>query len=80
MVGSMVAGSMPGQDQVNASGAPIFARYRRPSRHRNPDRVYSARRPFRDLNRGYQAAGDCAACYPAESRVTLAAWLAARSR
>ena len=47
---------MPGQDQVNASGEPIFARYRRPSRHRNPDRVYSADcRPFRDLNRGYRA-------------------------
>ena len=47
---------MPGQDQVNASGVPIFARNRQPSRHRNPDRVYSAHcRPFRDLNRGYRA-------------------------
>jgi hypothetical protein len=56
VVGSMVAGSMPGQDQVNASGASIFARNRAPSRHRNPDRVYSADcRPFRDLNRGYRA-------------------------
>ena len=51
--GSMEAGSMPGQDQVNASGVPIFARNNRPSRYRNPDRVYSADcRPVRDLNRG----------------------------
>jgi hypothetical protein len=56
VVGSMMAGSMPGQDQANASGVSIFARYRCPSRHRNPDRVYSAHcRPFRDLNRGYRA-------------------------
>ena len=47
---------MSGQDQVNASGLSNFARYRQPSRHRNPDRVYSADcRPFRDLNRGYRA-------------------------
>ena len=42
VAGSIVVGSMPGQDQMNASGVPIFARNRRPSRHRNPDRVYSA--------------------------------------
>ena len=34
----------------------VFARNSAPSRHRNPDRVYSADcRPFRDLNRGYRA-------------------------
>jgi hypothetical protein len=54
--GSIEAGSIPGQDQVNASGASIFARYSAPSRYRNPDRVYSADcRPLRDLNRGYRA-------------------------
>ncbi len=47
------AGSMPGQDQMNASGVSIFARNSAPSRYRNPDRVYSADwRPVRDLNPG----------------------------
>src|SRR6266568_557786 len=56
VAGSIVAGSMPGQDQVNASGVSIFARNSAPSRHRNPDRVYSADcRPCRDLNRGHRA-------------------------
>ena len=54
--GSTEAGSVSGQDQVNASGVPIFARCSAPSRHRNPERVYSADcRPSRDLNRGYRA-------------------------
>ena len=47
---------MSGHDQANASGVSIFARHSRPSRYRNPERVYSADcRPFRDLNRGYRA-------------------------
>ena len=47
---------MPGHDQVNASGVPIFARNSAPSRYRNPDRVYSADwRPVRDLNLGQRA-------------------------
>ena len=56
MAGSIAAGSMPGQDQVNSTGVPIFARNSRPSRYRNPDRVYSADwRPVRDFNLGYRA-------------------------
>jgi len=51
--GSIAAGSMSGHDQVNSSGVSILARYSRPSRYRNPDRVYSADwRPLRDLNLG----------------------------
>jgi hypothetical protein len=47
---------MPGQDQVNASGVPILARYSAPSRYRKPDRVNSADcRPVRDLNLGWRA-------------------------
>src|SRR2546428_11927511 len=42
VVGSIDAGSMSGQDQVNSSGVLILARNRRPSRDRNPERVYSA--------------------------------------
>ena len=56
VVGSIDAGSMSGQDQVNSSGVLILARNRRPSRYRNPERVYSADcRPLRDLYRGYRA-------------------------
>ena len=42
MDASIDAGSMSGQDQVNASGVPILARHSAPSPYRNPDRVYSA--------------------------------------
>src|SRR5258705_475321 len=40
-------------DQANSSGVLILARNSRPSRYRNPERVYSADwRPLRDLYRG----------------------------
>ena len=66
--GLIEAESIPGHDQMNASGVPIFARYRRPARYRNPDRVYSADcRPCRDLNRGYRAR-------PAKNAVYAACW------
>ena len=56
MDGSINAGSMSGHDQANSSGASVLARNRRPSRYRNPERVYSADcRPLRDLYRGYRA-------------------------
>jgi hypothetical protein len=51
--GSIDAGSIPGQDQTNASGVSILARNSAPSRYRNPDRVNSADcRPVRDLYLG----------------------------
>src|ERR1700751_3531279 len=56
VVGSIDAGWMSSQDQAKSSGALILARNSRPSRYRNPDRVYSADwRPLRDLYRGYLA-------------------------
>jgi hypothetical protein len=68
VVGSIDAGSTSGQDHVNTSGVSIFARKSAPSRHRNPDRVYSADcRPCRDLNRGYRAR-------PAKNAVYATCW------
>jgi hypothetical protein len=53
VVGSIDAGSMSGQDQANSSGVLVLARNRRPSRYRNPERVYSADwQPLRGLYRG----------------------------
>src|ERR1039458_7708808 len=42
VVGPADAGSTSGHDHTNASGVSILARNSLPSRHRNPDRVYSA--------------------------------------
>src|SRR5262249_12470627 len=53
VVGSIDADSMSGQDQANSSGVLILAMNRRPTRYRNPVRVYSADwRPLRDFYRG----------------------------
>jgi hypothetical protein len=50
------AGSMPCQDHTKSSGPSCLARCRRPSRHRNALRGYSARwRPVRGFNRGNRA-------------------------
>ena len=51
--GPIDAGSIPGEDQANASGVSTLARDSAPSRYPNPDRVNSADgRPVRDLYLG----------------------------